>query len=95
MAFDPHSPRVRNSWERHHIECIFLPEGILKIEPLAFASLGSLKKVTLPGSIVSIDDSAFMSTNLSAGAKMGAIHAPAGSYAESYAKANNIPFVAE
>lgn len=92
MAFDPHAPRVRNSYERHHIERIYVPEGIIQIESMAFGSLRQLTEVALPASVEFIAESAFMATNLII---KGSIHAPAGSYAETYAKKYKIPFVAE
>ena len=95
MAFDPHAPRVKNSSERFEIQSITIPCGIVKIEELAFSSMRKLTKVVLPGSVESIADNAFMSTDLNPALNMRAIHGPAGSYAESYAKEHNLQFVAE
>ena len=92
MAFDPHAPRVKNSYERHHIERIYVPEGIIQIEGMAFGSLRQLTEVVLPASVEFVAESAFMATNMII---KGSIHAPAASYAETYAKENKIPFVAE
>lgn len=92
MSFDPHAPRVKNSYERHHIERIYVPDGIIQIESMAFGSLRQLTEVVLPASVEFIAENAFMATNMII---KGSIHAPAGSYAEAYAKENRIPFVAE
>lgn len=76
---------------------IVIPEGVRRIERGTFAGCMALTKIVLPGSITFIDGDAFREytwhgiqsiPNLT-------IHAPAGSYAESYAKEHNIPFVAE
>ena len=45
--------------------------------------------MNIPESVIEIGEGAF------AGCGSLTIHAPAGSYAEQYAKENNIPFVAE
>jgi LacI family transcriptional regulator len=42
-----------------------------------------------------IADNAFMSTNFTTWVKMGAIHGPADSYVENYAKDHHLQFVAE
>ena len=76
----------------NQIRSIHVPDGI--------ESLGSglcqwsmmLTDVFLPGSIKEIGESAFQTYR---GLKSIIIHAPAGSYAEQYAKENDIPFVAE
>lgn len=95
MAFDPHAPRVKNSSERFEIQSITIPCGIVKIEELAFSSMRKLTKVVLPGSVIFIADNAFMSTNFTTWVKMGAIHGPADSYVENYAKDHHLQFVAE
>ena len=71
------------------LEKIILPESVTSIGQNAFAFCTNLLEVTIPGSVTSIDSSAFFECpNVK-------IKAPAGSYAETYAKENNIPFVAE
>lgn len=50
---------------------------------------GSEEHVVLPESVVEIENNAYYYC------KKLKIHVPAGSYAETYAKENNIPFVAE
>lgn len=64
-------------------------DGLKNIGLYAFRNCMKLTDITLPGSVESIENSAFM------GCKKLTIHAPAGSYAEQYAKEHNIPFVAE
>lgn len=92
MAFCPHAPRVRNRYERNQIERIYVPEGIIQIESMAFGIIRRLTEVVLPASVEFIEESAFMATNMII---KGSTHAPTGSYAERYAKENHIPFVAE
>jgi len=71
------------------LEKIILPESVTSIGQNAFAFCTNLLEVTIPGSVTSIDSSAFFECpNVK-------IKAPAGSYAETYAKENNIPFGAE
>ena len=66
-----------------------LPGSVKRIGYCAFSGCEKLKSLTIPESIMEIQDRAFLACpNLT-------IHAPAGSYAEQYAKENNIPFVAE
>ena len=55
----------------------------------AFGGCTGLRKVILPVSVTEINKWAFEKC------PSLTIHAPAGSYAETYAKENNIPFVAE
>ena len=68
---------------------VTIPYGVTNIGHRAFGECRSLSSVTIPDSVTSIGDWAF-----SACPKL-TIHAPAGSYAEQYARDNNIPFVAE
>ena len=89
MAFYPYAPRIRNGYERNFIERVVVPEGIVKIDWMAFSGLSRLTDVTLPGSVQTIEESAFSYSENTT------IHAPAGSYAETWAKEHNIPFVAE
>ena len=68
---------------------IVLPSGLLSLDYKAFASCSALCTVSLPASLKEINEWSFDDCpNLT-------IHAPAGSYAEQYAKEHNIPFVAE
>lgn len=63
--------------------------GIKRIGNRAFEHCGALEHVYLPGTEMEIDGTAFLFCDRLT------IHAPAGSYAEQYARENNIPFVAE
>ena len=80
---------ARQNWLQENISSVRIPEGILAIEDFSFAVLQQLKVVAIPASVTEIGRWAFDECpNLS-------IHAQVGSYAETYAKENNIPFVAE
>ena len=71
------------------MESLTIPEGVLCIGRQVFDRCCNLKDLHLPASVARIDSYiGSMRSNLT-------IHAPAGSYAEQYAKKNNIPFVAE
>lgn len=59
------------------------------IEKEAFTFTTQLESIRIPNSVQHIAEDAFYFAN-----KL-TIHAPAGSYAETYAKENNIPFVVE
>ena len=69
------------------LENIVLPESVTRIEGDAFYSCKNLKNIIIPDSVVEISETAFWDCiNLS-------IHGHTGSYAEKYAKENNIPFI--
>ena len=68
---------------------IILPDGVTEIGKDAFAYCEKLASVTIPQSVTAIGQGAFKACPALT------IHAPAGSYAETYAKEHNIPFVAE
>ena len=68
---------------------VVVKEGVQKIGIFAFAFCDSLSEVWFPQSVTYIPPIAFDKDT------KAVIHAPAGSYAENYAKENNIPFVAE
>ena len=72
-----------------NLTSIAIPDSVTSIGYHAFWDCSSLASITIPDSVTSIDDWAF------AGIKNLTIHAPAGSYAEQYAKENNINFIAE
>ena len=67
---------------------IVLPEGIPSLARYVFGYCESLKSVTIPKSVTTIARSAFSHC------RGFVICAPAGSYAETYAKKNSIPFQA-
>ncbi len=66
-----------------------IPNGVHLIGDEAFAWCNSLDSVVIPSAVTSIEHDAFKDCP-----KL-TIHAPAGSFAEQYAKDHNIPFVAE
>ena len=68
---------------------ITLPVSLATIGGEAFCGCSGLTRMTIPASVTSIGSEAFSHCP-----KL-TIHAPAGSYAEQYAKKHNIPFVAE
>lgn len=67
-------------------------DGIKTIGDYAFFNCCHLEEVHLPASLINIGDKAF--GYIIKRAEL-TIYAPAGSYAETYAKENNIPFIAE
>jgi len=69
---------------------ITIPETVEEIGMFAFADCSQLQKVVFCGAgEIEIDETAFERS------EKIVIYAPVGSYAETYAKENNIPFVAE
>lgn len=69
------------------LEEVILPEGLERISAFAFAHCDRLHTINLPNSISYIASSAFNDCgNLT-------IHCEQGSYADSFAKDNNIPVV--
>ena len=68
---------------------ITIPDSVTSIGKLASSWCQNLTSITIPNSVTSIGYSAFLKC------ENFTIHAPAGSYAEQYAKENNIPFVAK
>ena len=87
-------PKGVKTIERFFTDCINLKhvvisEGVKGIGSVAFSGCTALEEISIPNSVTSIDCGAFYRCpNVT-------IHAPAGSYAERYAKENHIPFVAE
>lgn len=68
---------------------VTIESGTTTIEPSAFRACGSLTAVTIPATVTTIKDFAFRDC------PSLTIYGKAGSYAETYAKENNIPFAAE
>lgn len=68
---------------------IGVPESVMRISKKTFLSCRTLESAKLSAVIKNIGEDAFADCDALT------IHAPAGSYAETYAKENNIPFVAE
>ena len=73
---------------RKAIRSVRIPLGVTKIEISAFECCDHLEHVYMPVSMKDVSGAFYGCNQLT-------IHAPAGSYAEQYAKENNIPFVAE
>lgn len=68
---------------------VVIPDHVDEIEGWAFSNCTDLKSVSIHGAVKKIHKTAFSDCpNLT-------IHAPAGSYAETYAKENGIPYVAD
>ena len=67
---------------------IVLPSQIARINNYVFANCTSLISITIPASVIKVDEQAFFNcSNFT-------VYGPSGSYAETYAAENNIPFVA-
>jgi hypothetical protein len=76
-------------WDCLSLTEIVIPDGVTKIEEATFARCKNLKMAVIPASVTQIHRIAFYTGyNLT-------IKGKANSYAEQYAKENNIPFVAE
>ena len=88
------SPKIKKIERSTFADCtalteIVIPEKCREIDAFAFHRCLNLKTVHIGVNAKSIDNKAFDNCpNVT-------IYAPAGSYAETYAKENNIPFVAE
>ena len=75
---------------------ITLPNCVISMGNFAFCGCKKLEKIILPDSLAKINKEHYSSNRFAfEGCENLTIHAPAGSYAEQYAKENNIPFVAE
>ena len=70
-------------------KAVIVQEGVAQIGAMAFAGCVFMTDICLPDTVTVIATDAFKDCH-----KLS-IHAPVGSYAETYAKENNIPFVAE
>lgn len=69
-----------------NLDSIVLPEGLTEIGNGAFRYCAALKKLAIPDSVVQIGKDAFWSNN------KVSIYANPGSYAQTYAYENNLPF---
>lgn len=74
-----------------NLKTVIIAEGVAEIRYGVFEYCENLEELHIPGSVTAIDSSLFFGCW---GSEL-TIYAPAGSYAETYAKENNIPFVAE
>ena len=71
------------------LQTLTIPDGVESIDYGAFWNCDSLTELRIPESVKTIHSNAiYRCPKLT-------VHAPAGSYAETYANENNIPFVAE
>lgn len=83
------------------LEKVTISEGVERIEANAFVNCEKLKEIHIPSSVTFIQNeseeasSAFKSYSTESGIINVTIYAPKGSYAEKYAKQENIKFVAE
>jgi hypothetical protein len=64
-----------------------IEDGVTSIGKSAFSDCANLQSITIPDSVTSMGDKVFF------GCKKLTIHAPEGSYAQKYAKENDIPFI--
>ncbi len=82
---------TKNAYQKkmYKNKCVVIREGIRRIGDYVFFGCVYLTDVVLPASVTEIGTGAFRDC------RKLTIHAPAGSYAEQYAKENNIPFEAE
>lgn len=76
-----------------HLTEVTILEGVTEIGRFAFKGCDNLLSVTIPESVTTICSEHFYAPF--SGCRRLVIHAPGGSYAEQYAKENNISFVAE
>ena len=71
-----------------NLKNISIPEGVKNIEEMAFYGSYKLKTATIPNSVTSMGEKVFNSKDMT-------IYGTSGSYAQTYAKNNNLKFVAE
>ncbi len=79
------------------LEELHIPEGVRAIKDGTFYGCKKLKRLYLPASVESIDPGKrerYLDSRTFANCEKLVIYAPAGSYAETFSRKNNIPFVA-
>lgn len=76
-----------------YLENVTIPSSVTTIGERAFSDCLCLASITISGNVTSIGTDAFDSCGTFAASRF-TIHAPSGSYAEEYAKENDIPFKA-
>lgn len=92
----PKEKPVGRRFELSQIRSIRVADGVREIGRYTFLGCTKLEELHLPATVSSIGQNAFRGQWTEAyNCKKMTIYAPAGSYAETYAKENNIPFVAE
>ena len=74
--------------QRKKLTSVVIPDGVTSIGYFAFSGCSNLKRIVIPASVTEM----ILPFGWSSQPK---IQAPAGSYAEQYAKENKLPFVAE
>lgn len=72
---------------------VTIPDGVTTIGEVAFGGCTSLEEIHIPASVTEMRGSD--QSGVFANSDKVTVYAPAGSYAEQYAKDNDIPFVAE
>lgn len=77
------------------LETVIVPDKVASIKYASFSGCTSLKEVHMTDSVTYIEDEEDVEPSVFEGCESLTIYAPSGSYAESYAKKKNIPFVAE
>ena len=82
---------TKNAYQKkmYKNKCVVVQEGVRKIGDFVLFGCVYLTDIVIPASVTEIGTGAFRDCH-----KL-TIHAPAGSYAEQYAKEHNIPFMAE
>ena len=82
---------TKNAYQKkmYKNKCVVIQEGVHKIGDYVLFGCVYLTDIVIPASVTEIGTGAFRDC------RKLTIHAPAGSYAEQYARDNNIPFVAE
>ena len=77
------------------LEKITIPEGVERIEATSFSYCEKLKEINIPSSVTFIQGESEEASSAFMESPNATIYAPKGSYAEKYAKQENIKFVAE